>query len=118
MSYLRLLTVKDELVALVLVKLLHEPFFAFRTENRISESGISELHIKQADIGDLKRGIVQINLVANLIRNTGQSLGCFHFLDRLGRFHNGKITGVQVSFKYRAVDAHRVLFGNAAATRW
>ena len=63
--------VKNRLISLVVVKQLHQPFLALRTENRIGQSGVTQFHIKQTNVGNLKGGVVQIDGISNLERDAG-----------------------------------------------
>ena len=110
----RYITVENGLVALVMVKQLHQPFLAFSTEDGICQGRITELYVEQTDVGDLKSGVIQIDGIANLERNTRCRVsrlglnGAFRFF-----CHHGEIARVEIAFKGGTVDLYRFLFGYA-----
>ena len=110
----RHITVENGLVALVMVKQPHQPFLAFSTEDRICQGRITELYVEQADVGDLKSGVIQIDGIANLERNTGGWVSRFGLNGAfLCLLHHREIARVEIAFKGGAVDLYRFLFGYA-----
>ena len=103
--------VKNRLISLVVVKQFHQPFFALRTENRIGQSGVTQLHIKQANVGDLKGSIVQIDGISNIEGDAGSwvswlCLGCSVLLIRsfdVLHLHIHPHCGNRLRMEYRLV---------------
>ena len=49
-----------------MLKQLHQSFLVFSTEDGVYQRRVTELYIKQANLGDLKRCVIQIDRVACL----------------------------------------------------